>query len=454
MSPPSPIPEVDLGIPLAYTPAAQGFGYPASEQTLATYLANGDVAAMRAHAWDVWAALTAPSSSNVPVMLTWYQNSEIFGAGTIAQPRTFVPRFLAGPPDSLGDGNPPISLNVYNQAYRDHVRANGYQWRRTLTRLVGVQPVVVDFPADAIAVKTVWWPVRSDGLTAFPVWDSEPTRPITWGIGISLLADQGFFGPLTPEQKAEIDSHESQGNEWGTFQRVVAIDPSHTTLPAGETTQILFFDSNDVTLQANAVRTANVVPLSRFFRVRATDAATVQRLNQGLIGQITQRFWGRQFTQQDYLALVAVHVTTREAPDWVWVTLWWHDMPDDPPYGQDRPATVQPPFDQFRMEVAQSADIPVASDGSPHITFNPYLEAGFALGTQSNCIGCHQRATWTATGPGEVYPVHRGSMSPDDPYFAGKLQTHLLWSLVFRPQPPPNLPGSGPLPECGEGFLC
>ena len=112
VSPPGPIPEVDLGIPLAYTPAAQGFGYPASEQTLATYLAHGDVAAMRAHGWDVWAALTAPSSSHVPVMLTWYQNSEIFGAGTIAQPRTFVPRFLAGPPDSLGEGDPPISLNV------------------------------------------------------------------------------------------------------------------------------------------------------------------------------------------------------------------------------------------------------------------------------------------------------------------------------------------------------
>ena len=171
------------------------------------------------------------------------------------------------------------------------------------------------------------------------------------------------------------------------------------------------------------------------------------------MGQITRRFWGRPITEDDYLALVAVHLTTREAVDWVWVTLWWHDAPDDAPFGGDRPAAVHPPFDQFRMEVAQSADVPESSDGGPHIAFNPYLEAGFARGTESNCLACHQRAVWTAAGPGEVYPVTRGSMSPDDPFFAGKLRTHFLWSLVFRPRPVPGS-GLGMLPECEEGILC
>jgi hypothetical protein len=182
----------------------------------------------------------------------------------------------------------------------------------------------------------------------------------------------------------------------------------------------------------------------------------VQKLNGGLMGQLAERFWGRPLDQQDYLALVAVHTTTREAPDWVWVTFWWHDAPDDAPYGSDRPRRVKFPFDRFRMEVAQSADVPVAPDGGPHITFNPYLEAGFALGVQSNCLGCHQRAVWTATGPGEVYPVKRGSMSADDPFFAGKLRTHFLWSLVFRPRPlPGGAPGPVPTPTpCPPGRLC
>lgn len=444
---------VELGGKLAYRPPAKGFGYPQSEETLAGYLATLNVPAMRAHAWDVWASLTATSSSHVPIMLTWYQNAETFGLGTIDQPRKFLPQFLTGPRDSLGDGNPPISFNVYNQGYRDHVRANGYEWRKTLTDLVGKQPVVADFPADAITVKTVWWPVRHDGLTAFPVWDGDLTRPIEWGTGIGLLVDDGYFGSLTPEQAAELKSHERQGNEWETYQRIVAIDPSRKKVPSGETASIKFFDPTDVLLQRDTQRIADVVPLRNFFHIRANDAAIVEKLNKGLIGQITQRFWGRPFTQQDYLALVAIHITTREAPDWVWATLWWHDAPDEAPFGQDRPETVGFPFDQFRMNVAQSADVPVEADGSQHISFNPYLEAGFALGTESNCLACHQRATWTANGPGEVYPVLRGSISPDDPFFAGKLRTHFLWSLVFRPRPTPGS-GAGKLPECGEGILC
>jgi hypothetical protein len=445
-------PPVPLGTPLRYAPAAKGFGYPASEETLADYLARLDVRAMRAHAWDDWAALTSRIRFRIPIMLTWYQNREIFGTGTIDHPRRLYPQFLTGPRDSLGDGNPPISFNVYDRSYRSHVRANGYEWRNTLTALVGHQPSVVDFPAEAIAVKTVWWPVRHDGPTAFPVWDGAPTRPIEWGTGIGLLVDEGYFGPLTPEQQAELKRHEKHGNEWGTFRRVVAIDP-RAIIPVGETTTITFFDPDDLQLQRHASRRARVVPLGDFFHVRLNDTATLHKLNAGLAGQIAERFWGRPLGREDYLALVAVHVTTREAPDWVWLTLWWHDDPDAAPYGNDRPRIVKFPFDRFRMEVAQSADVPVAPDGTPHITFNPYLEAGFALGVWSNCIGCHQRAAWTATGPGEVYPVKRGSMLPNDPFFAGKVRTHFLWSLVFRPRPLPGSPGPGPT-ECPRGRLC
>src|SRR5215472_351640 len=101
------------------------------------------------------------------------------------QSANFAPQFLSGPPGSLGDGNPLVSFNVYDENYREHVRANQYQWRDTLKQLVGREPVVSDFPHSAITVKTVWWPVRSRGLTAFPVWDAEPTRPIN---GVPKLA--------------------------------------------------------------------------------------------------------------------------------------------------------------------------------------------------------------------------------------------------------------------------
>ena len=36
-------------------------------------------------------------------------------------------------------------------------------------------------------------------------------------------------------------------------------------------------------------------------------------------------------------------------------------------------------------------------------------------------------------------------------HIAGKLRTHFLWSLVFRPRP---LPGSGPDTKCPPGRIC
>lgn len=431
--PPAARIEARFGTPVEYAPPGPVTGFPESQETLYGYLARGDEASIRRHAWSAWAALTARSNSGLPVFLTWYQNAEIFGEGTLQNPRVLTPRILVGGPDSFGDGNPPTECNLYNQAYRDHVRANGYQWRETLQALVGKQSNVVDFPPEAMVVKTVWWPVRHDGLTAFPVWDNEPTRPLDWGTGVGQLVDRGFFGTLSPEQAAELKSHEKHGNEWGVFRRVVAIDPT-SSLPPGLTTEVAFFDPDDLGYQRIVTRQARVVPLDRFFLVQLNDADTVQRLNQGLMGQVAQSFWGRPLTQEDSLALVAAHVTTREASDWVWATFWWHDEPRGP-YGVDVPASVAPPFDQFRMNTTLSADLPRESDQSPRVTFNPYLEAGFALGPLSNCIGCHQQAGWTANGPQDSFPVHRGTIPDDDPEFENELRTHFLWSLVFRPRP-------------------
>lgn len=434
-----------LGGPLDYHEGGAVDGFPASETTLAGFLARLDEASMRRHAWSAWASLTALSPEGVPVMLTWYQNSEIFGEGVIDNPRLFRPYFLVGPPDSYGEGNPPISFNTYNRAYRDHVLQEGYSWRNTLTDLVGKADQVVDFPVEAVAVKTVWWPVRHDGLTAFPVWDDEPTRPIEWGTGIGKLVEQGYFGAVTPEQAADLKGHELHGNDWGVFRRVVAIDPT-SLLAEGSTAEVDFFDPQGLDYSVTASRSARVVPLSSFYTVQLNDQELVDHLNAGLMGQMVRRFWGRPLTQEDALALVAVHITTRETHDWVWATYWWHDDPVS-----DQPETLVAPFDHFRMDVAQSADLPRAEDGDPRITFNPYLEAGFALGVQSNCLGCHQLASWTAHGPQSPFPVRRGTLPADDPTLQGNLKTHFLWSLVFRPRPRTQLPLTELQPP--DGFL-
>lgn len=432
-----PVIEARLGQNVEYVEAPSVPGFPKSESVLDDFLIRGDEAAIRSHAWSAWDSMTATAPSGLPTMLTWYTNAEIFGEGTIATPRLFLPTILTGPEDNFGNGDPPTEINFYNQAYRTHVRAQNYEWRETLQFLQGLgQTNVADFPSDAIAVKTVWFPVRHDGLTAFPVWDDELTRPREWGTGIGKLVDSGYFGPLTPEQQDEYKSHERDGNEWGTFARVVAVDP---TSQRSGTAQVRFFDPQDLSYQTDANREAAIVPLQSFYTLRLSDAATVESLNEGVIGQMVRRFWGRSLTEQDSLALVAVHITTRETENWVWATFWWHDGPPQP----DRPA-FPGPFQNFRMAATLSADLPAAEDGGPNVTFNPYLEAGFAEGTVSNCMGCHQRAGWTAAGPQSVMPVHRGTITDGDPAFDGLLRTHFLWSLVFRPRP--QQPATPPLP--------
>jgi hypothetical protein len=125
----------------------------------------------------------------------------------------------------------------------------------------------------------------------------------------------------------------------------------------------------------------------------------------------------------DYLALVAMHVTTKEIPEWTWATLWWHDRPDDGVYAAGRPASVAGAYRNYVMDAAYSAETPRDADGGPRSCMNPWLEARFPGGLHSNCVACHQRAIVGAT---EYLPVTRGSEKP-----AG-MQTDFVWSIALE----------------------
>ncbi|HXH11473.1 MAG TPA: hypothetical protein VNP04_17125 [Alphaproteobacteria bacterium] len=424
---------VTTGNLIEYSEAAAGLGFPRPSQQLLDYRDAQDVAAMRRHGWEIWAALTQLAPSGFPIFLTWYQVSEVFGPEPGRHRRLFAPEFRVPSQKALGDGDAILSFNVYNAALRDHVRQHNYHRKATLAALVGRESDILPFPETAIAVKTVWWPVRANALTAFPVWDGEPTRPSEWGRGVQALVEMGFFRQLNPSEQGELASHERDGNDFETFARVVAIDPTRTEIPRGETAEVLFFDPQDLTLQSNIPRTAKVVSLQRFFHVQVNDRHTVDLINSlPLTDQITTRFWKRPFRIGDYVALVAAHVTTREIPDWVWATFWWHDHPDAAPFGVDRPQTIGGVFRQYLMRVAYHGDIPRELDGSPHIAFNPYLEAAFSFGLRSNCVACHQRAVVGPEGPGRVFPVLRGHLSKHDPVYMDRVRLDFLWSLAFE----------------------
>jgi hypothetical protein len=157
---------------------------------------------------------------------------------------------------------------------------------------------------------------------------------------------------LRPTPQAEPGTLARPGNEGETMARVVAIDPTRTEVPRGESAEVLLFDPDDLTQQAIVKRAARVVPIRQFFAVQVNDRHTVELINSlPLSNHITTRLWKRPFRLGDYVALVAVHVITHEIPGWVWATFWWHDEPDAAPFGGDRPKTIGNVFRHYLMRV-------------------------------------------------------------------------------------------------------
>ncbi len=108
----------------------------------------------------------------------------------------------------------------------------------------------------------------------------------------------------------------------------------------------------------------------------------------------------------------AMHIVTKELREWLWITLFWSENPDED-YGQDRPEEIKKlagPWGHYKMNVTvafeekdpdprggftgslgDSIAATYTGVGKPSWASNPYLEKG-SPNAQSNCIGCHQHA--------------------------------------------------------------
>ncbi len=235
-----------------------------------------------------------------------------------------------------------------------------------------------------MSIKTTWWLITQTDKTAMPIWDGKPTKP------------------------------DQEGNPYPTWARFVAVDPSRTQIPADEKRDILF--------QGVLKRDSHVVPLNSFYNFQIT---------QNEINDVRRVTGFQQAQVGDHAALVAMHVTTKEIPDWVWATFWWHDKPDDGKFSKDRPAAVSGVWRKYLMDATFSGDVPKTSDGGPNVCFNPWLEARFSQGMVSNCLTCHQRSVWT---PVSFLPITRGRLPDNDQFFAGKTKLDFLWSIAFSSQ--------------------
>lgn len=399
-------------------------GYPVDSAVIEGWIhdpAGPDTAAIRRHAWALWAAVTAMTAETangrpVPVYETWLTRFELFDRGGIAtanaqssaagdegtrglhQPVQFNHGALAATGATLGSASPTVASVRYNSEAVEHIRRHRYNDSTVLRALNDSFPSstpvgdrnIVQFPRGAAVVKAAYWVIRRTGLTIMPYWaganaSSNPAEP-------------------TPE----------------TWTQWVAVDPSGQQVG----------DTISITRRGRSHRVA-VVGLDGFyaFPMDGDEVAAVRltlKGNQALAIDVEGELSPDSVAVGDYAALIAMHVVTKEIRPWTWQTFWWTPDPARNSSASDAPASVRGPFRNFAMSAAYYAVVPAGrAAGREHVAFNPYLETEMPMGVRSNCMSCHHTAAW----PTNEY-VFTGKVRPDDPrLFAGKLKLDLLWSI-------------------------
>jgi hypothetical protein len=398
--------------PVGYFDIPSGYDFPADKAMLEGYRSTANLSKQRLHVWNVFAGMTqATPDGKFAIWETWYSEDETFQSGPSAQAapgnRRVTRRFRspnqfrvpAGQVAAQAAGTAVLSFVLYNNAAYSHVRNTQLYLRTSLDALrtngiadpkVPGNRDVPAFPANAAALKTIWWPVAKTGITPLPIWDpaANPARP--------------------------------GGNPFTDWARAVAIDTTRPIVPAGE--------KKTVSFGGRTFQNSNVVGIGSFHYVVLDEQGVTSAMSHPEIVGVVKMALGRALQPGDYAVFLGTHLTTKEIDDWVWATFWWHDQPDVGPFAADRPATVKGPWRNYLMSSSFDVNLPREADNSPHITFNPWLEARFSDGLMSNCMNCHSRSSYPSPG---FLPVRRGDpdLKADAAFKKGQLRTDLLWSI-------------------------
>jgi hypothetical protein len=314
------------------------------------------------------------------------------------------------------NGDVMVAGVVYNAPAYNWIRNNGFYLQSTLNKAMppkGRIGSIGQMPAGSVVLKPMMWPVPATGYSALPVWDG-PTQ------------DNGTYAGF--ENKA-------------LWPRAVAVTaqtggPARADVTYLHGVQIKTGGSAPITY-----RQAPVVPVTQFYRYQPYLAG-MEECDRALLDASALYAFNRRFQQGDWLVLIAMHIMTKEQPNWTFQSTYWSDRPDEGQEGKDKPIipSAQGPWRHYKMAstygMAASTRPPVWG-----VAFNPYIELAADHPIQTNCMNCHHRAGWPAraaaktaqyltslpTDPGKI-----GVLSPDNPIFRDLALTDSQWSLPNR----------------------
>jgi hypothetical protein len=118
--------------------------------------------------------------------------------------------------------------------------------------------------------------------------------------------------------------------------------------------------------------------------------------------------YNRAFQPGDYIVLVAMHIMTKEQPDWTFQSLWYHpdaDKSDTCRYCQSRPTNLTDnTFRHYLLTTTYGTTqrqtgrdnyyAPPNTQGIWPVAYNPYIELAASHPITTNCMNCHHRAAW------------------------------------------------------------
>lgn len=466
---PTPPPMPEAGALRGYVDPPPVGSYPADEDRINGWIAADQFDSMRAHGWDLWASINTRVAGDLPVWETWYSGYELFRwdpTDTISAPGDPAPGF---PDDTLrhaahrdfegphqfasahrggvapAAGRIPDARHERVTAFNRFTRSTAHHiWRHRLNdadvlqdtldwmlandvpiadRQVLVSPDSTD--AASIVLKVVWQFISGDSASLVPYYAGDSAAVTT--------------DTLMPMVR--------------TWRQAVWVDPTGALQPGME---------REGSLHGGPPQPYPVASLDDFYFLvlDSADAAAFSHYA-SLSGDDVG---ASDFTDPDSLMamvqpgnvalLAAIHLTTKEIPNWTWHTYWWAHDPADPEFGADRPASIPAPWNHYNQRTAYSMVLPAGGpDGAPNVQWNPYLESNLTgtyamrdapddtltwYGPQTNCMSCHRMASFggdgSLTGPG-----YRPAMfiSPGDSLFAEALKTDFLWSVAGRAGSPP-----------------